>query len=110
MRPGCREPGPEEEALRRQRPLVPVVVVLALGGALVLPISAAADDQVGTAAYDRNGQVRNVLPPGSRGNVSIPELAELGVSNLPDALGDPAALATASPSNPKNFADQLQMY
>jgi acyl-homoserine lactone acylase PvdQ len=67
-----------------------------------------------TSGADQHGETLNVLPPGSRGTVSVPDLAALGVTNLPDLLADPGdpqgALATATATEPKNFADQLEMY
>jgi acyl-homoserine lactone acylase PvdQ len=85
----------------------------ALVGATALPGSSAvaADDPT---AFTRHGEVLNILPPGSRGNVDIPTLAETGVTNLPTFFSTPddpkGALATATVDNPKNFADQLEMY
>ena len=87
--------------------------VLALVAALALPgtSAVAADDPT---AYTRHGEVLNILPPGSRGNVDIPTLVTTGVTNLPNLFSTPndpkAALATASATNPANFADQLEMY
>jgi acyl-homoserine lactone acylase PvdQ len=85
----------------------------ALLGAAALPgaSASAADDP---AAYTRHGEVLNILPPGSRGNVDLPTLAQLGVTNLPNLFSTPSdpkgALATANATNPRNFADQLEMY
>ena len=85
----------------------------ALVGAAALPglRATAAEDPT---AFTRHGEVLNILPPGSRGNVDIPTLAQLGVTNLPKVLSTPndpkGALATASATNPANFADQLEMY
>ena len=86
-----------------------VVALLALWAA-PLPATAAEDP----TAYTRNGEVLSILPPGSRGNVDVPTLAQVGVSNLPDLFATPSdprgALATADASTPANFADQLEMY
>jgi acyl-homoserine lactone acylase PvdQ len=83
--------------------VAPVVVAV-----LALPTTAA------PSGYDHHGETLNVVGPGSRGNISIPDLVKLGISNLPGLLKDPSdpqgALATASPSNPTNFADQWEMY
>jgi len=93
--------------LRRRLVLI-FAASIALLSAVALPTTAA------TGGYDRHGETLNILPPGSHGNVSIPDLVKLGISNVPEFLKNPldpqAALATATPSNPKNFADQLQMY
>jgi acyl-homoserine lactone acylase PvdQ len=93
--------------------LLASVSVAAVVGAAALPgaTAVAADDPT---AYTRHGEVLNILPPGSRGNVDVPTLVQLGVTNLPNLFSTPndpkGALATASATNPKNFADQLEMY
>lgn len=65
-------------------------------------------------AYTRNGEVLNILPPGSRGNVDGPTALQLAGTNAPNLFSNPSdpkgALATATPDSPKNFADQLEMY
>ena len=65
-------------------------------------------------SYTADGQVLNILPPGSNGNVDVPALASLGVTKLPTALSNPqgaqSALLTATPTSPAHFADQLEMY
>jgi hypothetical protein len=77
--------------MRRPRPLLLAALVLP---ALALPAAAQ-----GTApAPDSGGAVLNVLPPGSRGNVTVPQALQLGPSR------------TADGENPPNFADQLEMY
>src|SRR3954468_22483884 len=85
----------------------------ALVGAAALPGAAVAAGE-DPAAYTSHGEVLNILPPGSRGNVDIPTLVQTGVTNLPNFVSTPSdpkgALATATASNPKNFADQLEMY
>jgi acyl-homoserine lactone acylase PvdQ len=82
--------------------------------AAILALALAPTVAPAAASNDQHGETLNVLPPGSRGTVSVPDLVALGVSNLPDLFanpGDPkAALATASATEPKNFADQLAMY
>jgi acyl-homoserine lactone acylase PvdQ len=85
-------------------------VVVALGPLTAMSVGAEAPT---TTSADKHGETLNVLPPGSRGTVSIPDLVSLGVTNLPGVLGnpsDPGALATASGTQPKNFANQLEMY
>jgi hypothetical protein len=47
---------------------------------------------------DAGGAVLNVLPPGQRGNVTVPQAAAVGPSR------------TATADTPPNFADQLEMY
>jgi acyl-homoserine lactone acylase PvdQ len=65
--------------------------------ALVLPGSAAPDP----FSFTAHGQVLNILPPGSRGNVDLQALATLGLSTRG---------TTATPTSPSGFADQLEMY
>ena len=50
------------------------------------------------AAEDPYGNLWNILPPGSSGNVTALDLVALGGST------------TATPTQPANFADQLEMY
>ena len=50
------------------------------------------------AAEDPYGTVFNILPPGSNGTVTTPDLIGVG----PDRIADE--------NNPPNFADQLEMY
>ena len=94
----------------------PVLICVAALGACAVAASptAAAPTLSPTSAYDTNGQTLNIVGPGARGNVDIPTLLALGVKNLPKLLGNPSdpqgALATATPTQPKNFADQWQMY
>jgi acyl-homoserine lactone acylase PvdQ len=62
-------------------------------------------------SYTANGQVLNILPPGSSGNVDAQKLLTLGVTNLPTSLAagqPPSTVATGT--TPTNFADQLEMY
>jgi acyl-homoserine lactone acylase PvdQ len=76
----------------------PVLLALLLPAALAVPVAVPAGAQSPPAAPDSGGAVLNVLPPGSRGNVSVPQAAQVGPSR------------TASPTTPRNFADQLEMY
>ncbi|MFN2522543.1 MAG: penicillin acylase family protein, partial [Mycobacteriales bacterium] len=97
--------------MRRTAAALTTATLLAAAALAGSPGAAAADDP---GAYSRHGEVLNILPPGSRGNVDLPTLVSLGVTNLPTFVSNPSdpkgALATATPSNPKNFADQLEMY
>ncbi|HEX7537916.1 MAG TPA: penicillin acylase family protein, partial [Dermatophilaceae bacterium] len=74
------------------------------------PAAAAQDPQSFTA----HGEVLNVLPPGSNGNISLTTLASLGITNAPTLVstpGDPKGdLTTATGTAPAHFADQLEMY
>jgi len=76
-----------------------VLALSALGcaAALALPSAAAPD----LLSYSANGEVLNILPPGSHGNVDAQDLATLGLSTQG---------TTATPTSPANFADQLEMY
>ena len=85
----------------------------ALAGSLAAaPVQAA--PATDPTAFSRNGEVLNVLPPGSRGNIDLPTLVQTGVGNLPDLFAKPTdprgALTTADAGTPRNFADQLEMY
>ncbi|GAC1442580.1 MAG: penicillin acylase family protein [Mycobacteriales bacterium] len=99
-----------------KRPAAAVLACAALIGAAALPGASASAGSAANdpSAYTRHGEVLNILPPGSRGNVDLPTLAQLGVSKLPSVVSTPSdpkgALATANGGNPKNFADQLEMY
>ncbi len=69
------------------------------------------------APRDPYGQVLNILPPGSSGDVDPQQLLELGPGKASDpasflfGLQDPKGLfTTATPSSPTNFADQLEKY
>jgi len=74
-------------------------VTCALAAALLVPLAALPAATAQSApSYDTGGAVLNILPPGSRGNVSATQAALVGTSR------------TATGSNPKNFADQLEMY
>ncbi|GCD88467.1 penicillin acylase family protein [Nocardioides sp. LS1] len=66
---------------------------LAAFGPGALTTASAAD-----GASDPYGQLWNILPPGSNGTATAPDLLALGGST------------TATPTTPKNFADQLEMY
>lgn len=89
--------------------------VLIVTAVLVPAVLTAAALAPTAPAHERGyGMVRNILPPGSRGNVNAAELAELGVTNLPDLIADPSEpldpLTTATPSTPRHFADWLGPY
>ncbi|HUR51307.1 MAG TPA: penicillin acylase family protein [Mycobacteriales bacterium] len=79
-----------------RRPLLAASALLA-SAALVLPGSAAPD----LLSYTAHGEVLNILPPGSRGNVGMQDLATLGLSTRG---------TQATPTSPASFADQLEMY
>src|SRR6059036_2744920 len=102
--------------MRRPAPLTATLTGLlaaAVVGTAALPGAAAAASN-DPGAYTSHNEVLNILPPGSRGNVDLPTLATLGVTNVPNLVSTPSdpkgALATAGASTPKNFADQLEMY
>ncbi len=88
-------------------------VLVASGAVLtLLALSTAAPSQAADlGSYTANGEVLNILPPGSAGNVDVQQAITLGVTNLPSSLanGQPPS-TTATPTSPKNFADQLEMY
>jgi hypothetical protein len=71
-----------------------------------------------TTRPGRYGEVLNVLPPGNAGNVDAAALAQLGPgkaaddpSSLLSGLSDPQGFfTTATPTQPRNFADQLERY
>ena len=94
--------------MRPLRPLVVLCVVAASLGAAPAQSEATAD------GYTDHGEVLNILPPGSNGNIDAAKLAELGVTNLPNLVSTPSdpkgALTTANGSTPAHFADQLEMY
>src|SRR4051812_3656722 len=73
------------------------VLLVALAAALVAPLPGAMAGPSATA-YDTGGATMNILPPGSNGNVTAADMAALGGSR------------TATKDQPKNFADQLEMY
>jgi acyl-homoserine lactone acylase PvdQ len=73
------------------------LVAAAATAALTLPSAAAPD----LLSYSAHGEVLNILPPGSHGNVDMQDLATLGLSTQG---------TTATPTSPGNFADQLEMY
>jgi len=84
----------------------------ALLGALLLGSAAVAaqgsarpadaiDDPSHYAAYGQAGQFRNILPPGSNGNVNAIDAATLGLTTQG---------TTATPTSPAHFADQLETY
>ena len=82
----------------RPRAALTLRVLLGLGALVattVLPVASASSS---AAAYDTGGAVLNILPPGSSGNINALQAAQVGSSR------------TATGTNPKNFADQLEMY
>ena len=86
--------------MRRSAPLATLtglLAVTALAGTAVLPgaAQAAASDP---AAYTSHGEVLNILPPGSRGNVDLTTLATLGVTNVPNLVSTPSDPADTTPS------------
>jgi len=72
--------------------LAAATAVLASG----VPRVAAAQDAAGP--FDTDGAVLNILPPGSRGNVSAADALAVGPSRV------------ATGTTPEGFADQLEMY
>jgi acyl-homoserine lactone acylase PvdQ len=85
-----------------RRPVLVGTAVLALAG-LALPGTAASlvTAPSDPLAYTAHGEVLNILPPGSRGNVDAQALATLGLTTQG---------TTATATSPANFADQLEMY
>ena len=81
------------------------VLTAAVTAALVATPAAA-------APYDGNGEVLNVLPPGSSGNVAVQDLLDLGLTTLPglDPTDPQGSLLTATGTVPRHYADQLEMY
>ena len=69
----------------------------ASAAALTLPSAAAPD----LMQYTAHGEVLNILPPGSHGNVDAQDLATLGLMTQG---------TTATADQPANYADQLEMY
>jgi acyl-homoserine lactone acylase PvdQ len=78
----------------RRRPAL--LLTVALPVVLLAPLAPVGAQS--PPAPDAGGAVLNVLPPGSRGNVSVPQAAAVGPSR------------TANATTPRNFADQLEMY
>ena len=78
--------------MRAARPAL-LLALAALVAAPALPVSAQ-----DAGPYDTGGAVLNVLPPGSRGNVTVLDAAAVGTSRTADA------------ETPANYADQLEMY
>src|SRR6476661_5781633 len=112
---GRRDRNTEETRMRRPVPLV--AALTGLTGLLATALFSGGAAQAAVSdpgAYTSHGEVLNVLPPGSRGNVDLATLATLGVTNVPNLVSTPSdpkgALATASATTPANFADQLEMY
>ncbi|MGB8649703.1 MAG: penicillin acylase family protein [Mycobacteriales bacterium] len=90
---------------------------------LVLPCAAllsavAVAGPAAAGSRDPYGEVLNVLPPGSSGNVDAAALLALGPgkvaadpTSLLSGLQDPKGLfTTATPTAPASFADQLEKY
>jgi acyl-homoserine lactone acylase PvdQ len=73
--------------------LASTAALAALGVTAAAPVSAGAQ-----ASGDPFGTVWNILPPGSNGTATAPDLP----GTLPNR--------TATPTSPHNFADQLEMY
>jgi len=80
--------------VRRRLLIAPAALLAAV---MALPGTAVVDPNF----VEQHGSVLNVLPPGSRGNVGMQDLATLGLSTQG---------TTATPDTPANFADQLEMY
>jgi len=72
-----------------------VLLAALLLAALAVP---AAAQPAPPPSPDSGGAVLSILPPGSDGNVSIPEALQVGPSRRADQ------------DTPRNFADQLEMY
>jgi len=81
--------------MRRTLVLATTLTALATGALAALPPGAGLASEAGGDPY---GTVRNILPPGSRGNVTALDLLQVGPSR------------TATATTPTNFADQLEMY
>ena len=105
----------------RSRPALVIGGVLTVAVALAGTMSATAASTVASAvapgdlqSFTSHGEVLNILPPGSNGNVSLPTLVSLGVTKAPTLVstpGDPKGdLTTATGTAPAHFADQLEMY
>jgi acyl-homoserine lactone acylase PvdQ len=94
-----------------RRPLTAGSAALAL---LVLASSAPAVAAEDPQSFSAHGEVLNILPPGSNGNISLPTLVSLGVTKAPTLVSTPSdpqgALTTATGTAPSHFADQLEMY
>ena len=99
---------------RRPAAITAALTLLAVTGLAGGPLARGAKADPARDPAPARDIVRNIQPPGARGNVTIPQLAELGLTNLPGLLADPqdpkGALATASATTPANFADQWELY
>ena len=88
----------------------PVALTLIAAPGIALAVTAAP----APATYDGAGATRNILPPGSNGTVKPGDLLSLGIGNAPNLATNPSdpqgALATADPTTPPHFADQLELY
>ncbi|MGZ4464822.1 MAG: penicillin acylase family protein [Nocardioides sp.] len=76
----------------------PAAVVLAAAALLAAAAVAPGGATAAPGDPDPYGTLWNILPPGSNGTATAPDLVALGGST------------TATPTTPKNFADQLEMY
>ena len=87
---------------RSARVLTTLLAIGALGVAsLATPAGAA---PAAHPRYPDIGGVRNILPPGQSGSVSVPDA-------VGTAVGDPTGRQAVDGRNaPENFADQLEMY
>jgi len=76
------------------------VIALAVAGLVAVPAWSGVNAAPGAATdttYDAGGATLNILPPGSNGNVNAADFLALGGT-------------TASPTQPPNYANQLEMY
>ncbi len=89
-----------------------------LGSALLTAFALGTPTSAAPVAHRGYGHVRNILPPGSAGDVDAATLAALGPgkaagdpSSLLSGLADPQSFfTTATPDRPAGFADQLERY
>ncbi len=93
----CSTPHDPPEPLLR-RPLLATTALLGAVGLAIPLVSSAAPDPL---SYTAHGEVLNILPPGSNGNVDAQALATLGLTTQG---------TTANGTTPSHFADQLEMY
>lgn len=91
----------------RSRPALVIGGVLTVAVALAGTMSATAASTVASAvapgdlqSFTSHGEVLNILPPGSNGNVSLPTLVSLGVTKAPTLVstpGDPRVTSQQPP-------------
>jgi len=81
-----------------RRPVTALTSLAAIGALSVAALLPGQASGVAAAAGDPYGSIWNILPPGSNGNVTALDLAEVGPSR------------TADGTTPAHFADQLEMY